>query len=50
MSWEIFGYCGQTAVTIILYLFLFGAGVTGLVFVGAFLIWLYEKAKRELYD
>ena len=50
MNWELVVYLGQMTATIIFYAFLFGAGVSGLVFTGAFLCWLYDRAKRELYD
>ena len=50
MTWEVMSYLGQMTATIIFYAFLFGAGVSGLVFTGAFVCWLWDKAKKELYD
>jgi len=50
MTWEVMSYLGQMTATIIFYAFLFGAGVSGLVFTGAFCLWLWDKAKKELYD
>lgn len=50
MSWEVFGYWGEMLVTIIFWLFFFGSGVTGLIFTGAFLCWLWDKFKKEMVD
>lgn len=50
MSWELIKMMGQTVMTITVYVFLFGAGVAGLMFTGVFCLWLYDKAKKDLYD
>ena len=50
MSWELVVYLGQMTATVLFYALFLGAGVSGLIFVIAFLCWLYDRAKRELYD
>ena len=50
MNWELVVYLGQFTATIIFYAFLFGAGVSGLVFTGAFCLWLWDKFKKEMVD
>ena len=50
MTWEVMSYLGQMTATIIFYAFLFGAGVSGLVFTGAFCLWLWDKFKKEMVD
>jgi len=50
MNWELVVWLGQLTATIIFYAFIFGAGVSGLVFTGAFLCWLWDKFKKEMVD
>jgi len=50
MSWELFKYLAELTGTIIVYGLLFGAGVSGLTFVVAFVLWLYDRARKELWQ
>jgi hypothetical protein len=50
MTWEFYKLLAETCATVAVYALLFGSGVMGLVFVGAFAVWLWDKAKKEFYD
>jgi len=46
MSWEFFKYLAELTGTIIVYGLLFGAGISGLTLVVAFVLWLYDRFKE----
>ena len=48
MSWELFKYLAELTWTIVFWALFLGAGVSGLTFVVAFVLWLYDRARKEL--
>jgi isoprenylcysteine carboxyl methyltransferase (ICMT) family protein YpbQ len=50
MTWEFFKVLAETAMTIVGYALFVGAGVTGVVFVGAFMLWLYDRVRKEMCE
>lgn len=50
MSWEFVKMLSETAFTIVGYALFVGAGITGLVFVVSFMLWLWDRVRKEMHD
>lgn len=50
MSWEYFKLLAETSASITGYVLFVGAGVTGVVFVVSFCLWLWDRMRKEWND
>lgn len=50
MTWEFFKVLAETSATIVGYTLFVGAGITGVIFVGAFLLWLWDRVRKEMRE
>jgi len=50
MDWEFFKLLSETAFTIVGYALFVGAGITGIVFAVSFLLWTWDRMRKEFYD
>lgn len=50
MTWEFFKMLAETTMTIVGYSLFVGAGITGIIFVGAFLLWLWDRVRKEMSE
>ena len=50
MSWDFFKVLAETSMTILGYTLFVGAGISGVVFVGAFLLWLFDRVRKEMRE
>jgi len=50
MTWEFIKMLTETSMVLVGYALFVGAGVTGLVFVACFMLWLWDRVRKEMHD
>lgn len=50
MTWEFIKMLAETSMTLVGYALFVGAGVTGLVFVVSFMLWLWDRVRKEMRE